>query len=225
MAVAVLADAHLGGPGGEPGPLLAQLAEIAERRPERLVLLGDLFQVWVGYRQYETPEIRAFLDAVATVRTAGVPVDYIEGNRDFFLTEGPYRAAFDRVGAEAAFVTGGVRYLAVHGDGLNDRDRQYLAWRWLSKSAPIRWTIRHLPRPVVQRLVDSTERKLTGTNFKHKVRIPEEAIRRYGESRLAEGHDVLLLGHFHEARSWRVPAGEIRLLEAWFRSRRIEWVG
>jgi UDP-2,3-diacylglucosamine hydrolase len=225
MAVAVLADAHLGGAGGEPGPLLAQLREIAARRPERLVLLGDLFQVWVGYRQFETPEIRAFLDAVTAVRAAGVPVDYIEGNRDFFLGEGPYRSAFDRVGTESAFTSGGVRYLAVHGDGLNDRDRQYLAWRWLSKSLPIRWTIRHLPGGVVGRLVHSTERKLTDTNFKHKVRIPEEAIRRFGERRLAEGHDVLLLGHFHEARSWRVAGGEIRLLEAWFRSRRIEWVG
>jgi hypothetical protein len=73
--------------------------------------------------------------------------------------------------------------------------------------------------------VHSTERKLTGTNFKHKVRIPEEAIRRYGVRRLAEGHDVLLLGHFHEARRWAVRGGEVRLLEAWFRSRRVEWVG
>src|SRR6185295_13639076 len=103
MAVAVLADAHLGGPGGEANPLLAQLAEVAARRPERLVLLGDLFQVWVGYRQFETPGIRAFLDAVSAVRAAGVPVDYIEGNRDFFLAEGPYRTEFDRVGAESAF--------------------------------------------------------------------------------------------------------------------------
>jgi UDP-2,3-diacylglucosamine hydrolase len=225
MAVAIVADAHLGGPGGPVAPLLAQLGEIARRRPERLVLLGDLFQVWVGYRQYETPEIAAFLDAVAEVRAAGVAVHYIEGNRDFFLAGGRARAAFDSIGLELAFSTGGVRYLAVHGDGLNDRDRQYLAWRWLSKSAASRLVIRHLPRRVVGPFVTSTERKLTGTNFKHKVRLPEAAIRRYGERRLAEGHDVLLLGHFHEARSWRVAHGEIRLLEAWFTSRRVEWIG
>jgi UDP-2,3-diacylglucosamine hydrolase len=224
MSVALLADAHIGGPGGEVGPLVEQLHEIRGARPERLVLLGDLFQVWVGYRQYETPEIRAFLDAVAQVRAAGVPVHYIEGNRDFFLAEGPYRSAFDSIGTEHAFRAGPLRYLAVHGDGLNDRDRQYLAWRWLSKSAPVRGVIRHLPASAVGRLVHSTERKLTGTNFKHKVRVPEEAIRAYGERRLGEGHDVLLLGHFHEPRTWRVSGGEIRLLDAWFRSRRIEWL-
>jgi UDP-2,3-diacylglucosamine pyrophosphatase LpxH len=228
VAVALIADAHLGGPGGEPEPLLAQLDGLARGRPapaERLVLLGDLFQAWVGHPQYETAAIRAFLDAVGRVRAAGVPVHYVEGNRDFFLAEGPYRSAFDSIGAEIAFETGGVRYLAVHGDGLNDRDRQYLAWRWLSKSALSRLLFRAVPKRLVAPLVDSTERKLSDTNFKHKVRVPESAIRRYGERRLAEGHDVLLLGHFHEAHRWRVAGGEIRLLEAWFRSRRVEWLG
>ena len=42
---------------------------------------------------------------------------------------------------------------------------------------------------------------------------------------LAEGHDVLLLGHFHEPRTFRVQGGEIRLLYAWFRSRQVEWLG
>lgn len=224
MAVAIVADAHIGGPGGPVGPLLVQLSEVAARQPERLVLLGDLFQVWVGFRQYETPEIRRLLEAVGAVRAAGAAVHYIEGNRDFFLAGGGASAAFDSIGTELAFAVDGVRYLAVHGDGLNDRDRQYLAWRWLSKSALSRFVLGRLPERVVGRFVSATESKLTGTNFKHKVRVPEEAIRRYGERRLAEGHDVLLLGHFHQAHSWRVAGGEIRTLEAWFSSRRVEWI-
>jgi UDP-2,3-diacylglucosamine hydrolase len=225
MAVAIVADAHLGGPGGPPGPLVEQLRELPGQGIERLVVLGDLCQVWVGYPQYETPEVRAVLAEVGRLRAAGIRVDYVEGNRDFFLAEGIYRSAFDSIGSEVAFERGGVRYLCVHGDGLNDRDRQYLAWRWLSKSALSRLLFRAVPKRLVAPLVDSTERKLSDTNFKHKVRVPESAIRRYGERRLAEGHDVLLLGHFHEAHRWRVAGGEIRLLEAWFRSRRVEWLG
>jgi UDP-2,3-diacylglucosamine hydrolase len=224
MAVALIADAHLGGPGGAPGPLVEQLHEIAASGAERLVLLGDLFQVWVGFRQFETAAIRQFLDGVATVRSSGIPVHYVEGNRDFFLGRGVYAESFDSVGFEFAFETGGVRYLAVHGDGLNDRDRQYLAWRWLSKSALSRLTMAAVPKRLVQSFVESTERKLSNTNFKHKRQVPEEAIRRYAEPRLAEGHDVLLLGHFHEPRSWHLAGGEIRLLDAWFRSHRIEWL-
>jgi UDP-2,3-diacylglucosamine pyrophosphatase LpxH len=224
VSVAIIADSHIGGPGGAVEPLLEQMRALPGQGAERLVLLGDLFQVWVGYAQYETPDVAAFLAVVDELRGRGLRVDYIEGNRDFFLAEGPYRKRFDSIGFEVALKQGALRYLFVHGDGLNDRDRQYLAWRWLSKSAPVRGVIRHLPRPIVSRLVHSTERKLTGPNFKHKVRVPEEAIRAYGEKRLAEGHDVLFLGHFHEARTWRVPGGEIRLLDSWFHSRRVEWL-
>lgn len=225
MRVAVVADAHLGGPGGEAQPLADQLERLALEGAGRLVLLGDLFQAWVGFHQYETPGIRRFLDAIAMLRRAGLAVDYVEGNRDFFLAEGPYRDCFDSVGSECAFTAGGVRYLAVHGDGLNDRDRQYLAWRWLSKSGPVKMVIRGVPQRIVGRFVDAAERRLSRTNFKHKAEVPEAAIRRYGTRRLAEGHDVLLLGHFHEPKSFIVPGGEIRLLDAWFRSRRVEWLG
>jgi UDP-2,3-diacylglucosamine pyrophosphatase LpxH len=154
-----------------------------------------------------------------------VRVDYVEGNRDFFLAGSLYADAFDTVGREVEFDAGGRRCLAVHGDGLNDRDRQYLFWRWLSKSALSRLLLRALPGPLARRAVASTERRLAGTNFKHKRRIPEEAILRYAERRLGEGHDLLLLGHFHEERRWRVARGEIWLLEAWFSSRRVEWIG
>jgi UDP-2,3-diacylglucosamine hydrolase len=225
MKVALVADAHIEGPGGEPGPLVEQIAALPGAGVERLILLGDIFQAWVGFRQFETPAVRAILDAVATLRAKGLRVDYIEGNRDFFIAEGPYREAFDFVGLETSFEAAGRRFLAVHGDGLNDRDRQYLAWRWLSKSWPVKTAIRSLPKPVVSRFVDRTERKLSVTNFKHKAAVPEAAIRRYAERRLAEGHDVLLLGHFHEPRTWPVAGGEIRLLDAWFRARRVELYG
>jgi len=225
LSLAVVADAHLGGPGGEAAPLVAQLDALAAAGVDRLVLLGDLLQVWVGFRQYETAEARALLDAVARSRARGVRVDYVEGNRDFFLAEGPYAEAFDSIGTEVAATAAGVRYLFVHGDGLNDRDRQYLAWRWLSKSWAVKSVIRTLPAAFVGRFVHGTERKLSGTNFKHKARVPVDAITRYAERRLAEGHDVLVLGHFHEERRWQVAGGEVLLLDAWFRSRRVERFG
>jgi UDP-2,3-diacylglucosamine hydrolase len=225
MSVAVVADAHLGGPGGAAGPLISQLEALPGAGIRRVILLGDLCQVWVGFPAFETPEVTALLAAIARLRAAGVRVDYIEGNRDFFLAEGPYRARFDSVGLETDFEAGGKRYLAVHGDGLNDRDRRYLAWRWLSKSWAVRGAVRLLPSQVARVFVDRTERKLSGTNFKHRARIPREAIVRYGERRLAEGYDTLLLGHFHEPHRWTVRGGEILLLDAWFRGRRVEVFG
>lgn len=223
--IALIADAHLGGPGGNAGPLIQQLEELPAQGFDRLILMGDLFQAWIGSPRFETPDITAVVAALRGLRLRGLRIDYVEGNRDFFLAGSPYTDAFDQVVPEVAFEVEGTRYLAVHGDGLNDRDWQYRFWRTLSKSAPVRFAVTHTPQRLAHRMVHSTEQRLSQTNFKYKAKLPEEAIRRYAERRLAEGHDVLLLGHFHEPRVWTVQGGEVRLLDAWFRSRRVERLG
>ena len=203
---------------------MRQLEALPAAGCERLVLLGDLFQAWVGEPPFETPEIVAVVAALRRLRAAGLRADYIEGNRDFFLAESVYADAFEVVATEVAFSHGGTRYLAVHGDGLNERDWRYRFWRRVSKSAASRTMVRRVPSRLARRLVSGTERRLSRTNFKHRAALPEAAIRRYGERRLAEGHDVLLLGHFHERRVIAVAGGEIRLLPAWFKSRAVEWL-
>lgn len=222
--VAVVADAHLGGPGGAAGPLIEQLRGLPQRGCSRLVLLGDLFQLWIGDRRYETDDIAKVVTTLAALRSSGVRVDYVEGNRDFFLAESPYRHAFDSVGSELAFEAGGTSYLAVHGDGLDRRDWKYRFWRALSKSAFARLVARRIPRPIAGRAVRGTERTLSATNVRHKRHIPEEVLRAYGRRRLAEGHDVLLLGHFHEPRELEVPGGTVRLLDAWYNDRSVLWL-
>ncbi|HEY2291335.1 MAG TPA: hypothetical protein VGM86_11600 [Thermoanaerobaculia bacterium] len=223
-SIAIVADAHLGGPGGPVGPLIDQLRALPGQGCRRLVLMGDLFQAWVGFRSFETADVRAVVAALRDLRARGVRIDYVEGNRDFFLAGSPYADAFDHLALETSFEVGGGRYLAVHGDGLNDKDWKYRFWRRLSKSALVRLAVRATPRALAHKIVHSTERRLSRTNFKHRAALPEAAIRAYAERRLAEGHDVLLLGHFHEPQVWKVAGGEVRLLDAWFRSREVEWL-
>ena len=223
MPIALLADAHLGGPGGSGDELGAQLEALSVECCERLVVLGDLFHVWVGYRRYETEELRRLLPVIQNLRNRGVPVHYIEGNRDFYLASGDYASCFDSIGYEYAFVSDGVRYLAVHGDGLNDRDWRYRFWRRASKNPLSRVVLRTLPF-LGSRFLNRTDKRLSNTNFEHKKEIPEADIRRYAEVRLADAHDVLLLGHFHEPQRWSVTGGEVRVIDAWFRSRQLEWL-
>lgn len=224
MPVAAVADAHLNGPGGDAAPLVAQLDEIDPERCERLVLLGDLFQVWVGSRRFETADVALVADALKRLRAKGVPTHYIEGNRDFFLRGSEYEECFDSIGAEFAFETAGRRYLVVHGDGLNARDYLYRFWRRFSKNRLSRLGMLGLPRALAGHLIHRAERGLSKTNFKHKSSIPEEVLIDYGQRRLAEGYDELLLGHFHEPRSWSVPGGTVRILDAWFNTRDVEWI-
>ena len=222
MSVALIADSHISGPGGPAGPLVQQLRALPGSGVEHLILMGDIFQAWVGYSHFETPDIREVVEVLRELREGGLRVEYIEGNRDFFLQGSRYETAFDRIAMETSFEVDGCRYLCVHGDGLDDNDTQYRRWRVLSKSWPVRFLIRWLPGILARKLVSSTERRLADTNFKHKQRIPREAIERYATRRLAEGFDRLLLGHFHEHRRWTVSGGEVEIFEAWFTSRRVE---
>ena len=223
MSVALVADAHLSGPGGAAGPLVEQLLGLCGGGCTRLVFLGDLFHTWVGYSRFETSDVRQVAVAIAKLRGEGVFVSYVEGNRDFFVADS-YAGIFDTIGTEVSFEHDGLRYLAVHGDGLNDRDLRYRFWRSLSKSGPSRLLFRTLPTRLARWLFVDVERRLSRGNFKHKREIPIEAIRAFGRRRLAEGHDVLLLGHFHEPLSLRLPEGEVRILDAWFRSRDLLWL-
>jgi UDP-2,3-diacylglucosamine pyrophosphatase LpxH len=221
VQIAIVADAHLGGPGGSAAPLVDQLRRLPDMGCERLVILGDLFHVWVGDQRYETPEIVSAVAALRELRRRGVWIGYVEGNRDFFLARSPYRDAFDEIGLELVVQYRGRRCLFVHGDGLNSRDVRYRFWRWLSKSPPSRLLFRRLPGSLARRIVAGTERRLGRTNFRHKERIPDEVITSYAARRLREGYDLLLLGHFHEPRRYRVAGGEAQIVEAWFHEPRL----
>ena len=225
LPVAVLSDAHLGGRGGDGRDLVGQLDALSSSNCRFLLLIGDLFQVWLADPRCETSEIKRLLPALEGVRERGVPTVYIEGNRDFFLRGSRYARMFDKVALEHDFELGGVRYLVVHGDGLNDRDWRYRFWRRLSKNAVCGALVSVLPGRLVRWMLYAGESALSRTNFRHKLELPVEVIRRYGERRLGEGHDVVLLGHFHRAVSWQVIGGEVRIFDAWYNDRRLVWLG
>jgi UDP-2,3-diacylglucosamine pyrophosphatase LpxH len=224
MAVAVVADAHLGASGELVSDLIEQLESLDGERCERLLLLGDLFHVWIGNPRFETPEIAAVVRTLGRLRERSLPIDYIEGNRDFFVGRSVYADLFDSVATELSFEVDGRRFLAVHGDGINKRDYLYRFWRRLSKNPVSELAMNRLPRRLADRLIYGFERELAKTNFRHRRGLPEDVICSYAERRLREGYDVVVLGHFHQARRWEVPGGEVMVLDAWFRSRRIEWI-
>ena len=224
MSIAVIADAHIDGPGGAPEPLVEQLEELGSLGCDHLLLLGDLFQVWVGHPKFETPAISLVVEELRRLRSTGLRIDYVEGNRDFFLARSVYSDAFDSVSTEVAMEIDGRRIQAVHGDGLVAEDLSYRFWKLLSKNPASRIASGLVPGPLARRMVHRTEERLAATNFKHKLEIPERAILDYARSRFQEGYDELLLGHFHDACEWEIDGGRVRLLEAWFRHQRVHWL-
>ena len=217
---AIFADCHVGRRPGDEGPFLEALQIARRRGATAITLLGDIFHYFIAHPKFETPAIARFLEVARGLSAAGVPVTYVEGNRDFFLRGSYAESSFAAVCDEQTFEAGGRRFLATHGDRLNEKDLPYRFWRFLSKNPVSRVALDFFPKEAGNRLVWKVEARLYRSNFKHKTRLPVEFIRAFAEKRFGQGVDVLLLGHFHKSWSEEVGAGRVEILPAFVEEKR-----
>jgi UDP-2,3-diacylglucosamine pyrophosphatase LpxH len=222
--LAFVGDVHL-----EPDdPLLSEFLEFLEqlgRSCSRIVFTGDLFTVWLGRPELEQPHHVAVLSKLSELREQGVVLRYIEGNHDFRIGDGRAGAAFDDVGHETLCESfGGLSILIAHGDLANSSDRRYRRWRRFAR-CPLIWGLFNLlPRRGRISLAEATERRMRSTNLDHKREFPEEQVLAYAASFLEAGHDIVVLGHFHEERDLVLGgterSGRVVVLPEWKGSRR-----
>lgn len=145
----LISDLHL-----EPGrpditATLLHLLATTARGEDRLYILGDLFEVWLGDDDDSTLADRIAV-ALAELSATGTRIFLLHGNRDFLL--GPHYAA--RCGAtmlEEPQVLDyhGHRYALLHGDILCTRDIGYQALRAQVRDPA--WQQAFLARPLDER--------------------------------------------------------------------------
>jgi len=218
--VAVFADSHLGQAEGDADDFLAALAEVRERGFRTAVLLGDIFQYFIGDKKFETAIVRRVVAGWEELARRGMSLRYVEGNRDFFLKGSPFARSFSAYGETDGIEVGGRRYAFVHGDRINTGDIPYRLWRLLSKN-PISFGImKVLPGPLARSIVARTETRLYRTNFRHKRRLPGPFLVAEAARARRAGYDDLLIGHFHIDRRFETEEGRARILPAWLEERR-----
>ena len=190
-------DVHLDRDDRQLPPFLAFLERLG-RTSRQIVLMGDLFNLWIGRAELEQPHQTAVIERLAELRGRGVAVRYLEGNRDYRI--GPCyagRAIDDAADRPIVERFAGKRIVAVHGDLANAEDRRYRAWRRVSRSR-LAWLLFNLfPRALRLRLADSLEQRLRSSNKEFKSEFPEPIIRAYAARLLGPQDDALILGHFH----------------------------
>ena len=218
--MAVFADAHLGQAPRDGEDFLAALSDVSRRGFRTVVLLGDIFHVFIGDAKFETPLVRRVLDGWRALAADGVALRYVEGNRDFFLAGTPFAASFAAYGETDGLEVGGTRYAFVHGDRVNTRDLPYRFWRVLSKNPISKAALGVIPGPLARAIVGETEKRLYRTNFKHKSRLPETELLAEARRARGTGYDRLLVGHFHVERRLEAPDGAVHVLPAWLEERK-----
>lgn len=197
----VIADLHLDavGPGAESDSFRRFLASI--RGAPCLLVLGDLFDAWIGPSQCELAAARRVVEALRERVAQGTRVECLVGNRDFLLErrfEAASGARVHRGGVSARI--GGERVLFVHGDELCTLDHAYQRMKRVLRSAPMLWGVPRLPRFVAlacaRRLRRASVRAVAAKPPASKAQQTEEAVRLAREA----GCATLVCGHAHEFR-------------------------
>jgi UDP-2,3-diacylglucosamine hydrolase len=211
----VIGDSHIGLSDGSEKPIVAWLDRLAALQPRALYLNGDLFHYLIADPKFYTSSVEKVFQRLQQLRDSGVPIHYVEGNRDFFLRGSFAERAVTDVGMEFAIEANDRKYLIVHGDMINDRDLPYRFWRFASKNPISRHSLKLIPKGLARKFVDSVEARLSGTNFKHKTRLPTERMEAYARTRAGEGFTHVVFGHFHH--KLVLPgAATVTVLPAWY---------
>jgi len=193
----VIGDSHIGLADGNENPIIDWTNRLAALKPRALYLNGDLFHYLIAHPKFTTASVQKVFARFRELRDSGIPVHYVEGNRDFFIKGSFVEDAVSDIALEFPIVAGAKKYLIVHGDMINDRDLPYRFWRRASKNPLSKFAINLIPKNTARKFVDSVEQRLSKTNFKHKSRLPVEIMSEYGRKRAAEGFTDVVFGHFH----------------------------
>jgi len=219
LPIALLGDAHLRENDPEVEAFIAFLDDLP-RDIAVLAILGDLFSAWIGRPEVNHAHHARVLEALRRLRARGCRLIYVEGNHDFFLRNLVAGDPFDALTETTLDVeAGGRRLHLAHGDLVNRHDRQYRAWRALSKNRLFFAAFNMLPRRRRQRLVDDLERGMANTNMAFRGGFPLAESLFYARRRIAAGCEVMVFGHFHEERRIEVTeggrTGVLFVLPAW----------
>ncbi len=216
MRALFLADAHLCKPDDPNYRTLLAFLEEQAGRTDLLVLLGDIFEFWIG-KDKPTADYIPVIDAFERMRQQGTKLVYVEGNHDFHL--GPvFTQKLDcKVLPDGGTIElDGKKVYLAHGDLANPSDINYRRLRNLLRGRMVRFLIRTLPVAFVQRIATSSSNKSrrSSGNKRHQW-TARNILQPYAEALIASGHQAVITGHYHNPFQLELEGGELIALGDW----------
>ncbi len=204
----VVADLHLDVEKAGGGAAFAKWLGGVHGAP-RLIVLGDLFEFWVGPAQLGSTGAIEVTRALSSLSEAGTAIDIVPGNRDFLLERSFERASGSRVHPQGlvGLTERGGRVLFLHGDELSTQDRGYQRLRRVLRSRVVRWAAPRLPFALARSLARSMRRTSKRTVAAKAPEVLEMQSAEAERRAEAAGATVLVCGHAHRSRDQRLAGG------------------
>jgi UDP-2,3-diacylglucosamine hydrolase len=200
-----ISDLHLA--PQRPAATEALFRFLSETAPdaERLYVLGDLFDYWIGDDGLAEPFNRGMADAFSRLAARGAQLYFMHGNRDFLLGQGFTQAAGMTLlddGTEVDLY--GRRTLLMHGDALCTDDVEYQKLRAVVRDPA--WQRTFLAKPIQERIRAAQALRSESEQAKQ-GKIPaimdvtpatvESVLRAHSYPRLIHGHTHRPARHEH----------------------------
>ncbi|MBL4722737.1 MAG: UDP-2,3-diacylglucosamine diphosphatase [Alloalcanivorax venustensis] len=193
----LISDLHLDPARPEHLAALETLLDNHTGKADRLYVLGDLFEAWIGDDD-DSPFNRQAIDAFRRFSDAGSELFFMHGNRDFLLGD---KFADDCGGVllDEGTVADlyGTRALLMHGDSLCTEDHAYQQFRAMARDP--QWQQGMLTKPLEERraLAQGMRMQSQGNNANKPENImdvtPAEVVRVMEDA----GVRHLIHGHTH----------------------------
>ena len=204
----VIADLHLD-PADE-GECSRFRSWLSERDGlERLVVLGDLFDAWVGPGHARMQGAQEVLGALRDVTARGGAVELVWGNRDFLLDDSIAADVGARLCRDALLGVSesGERALFVHGDELCTLDTSYQRLRRVLRSRWVTGLLLRLPLSLtlwIAKRLRSGSRRAVGRKAPEEMSMQQDVVEALSAENSAK---VLVCGHAHHWRDEEVGDG------------------
>lgn len=204
-----ISDLHL--QAEAPATVQALKHYLASTTADAVVVLGDLFEAWVGDDAVAQPGFAADCAAVLRAASTHRPLYFMPGNRDFLLGGAMADACgMALLSDPTVLVFAGRRWLLSHGDLLCLADTAYLRYR-AQVHAP-EWIAQFLRKPLAER--EALARQMREASRAHQRLAPyadvdAEAARRW---LVAAEAATLIHGHTHHPGDHALGQGLCRVV-------------
>ena len=213
--LAVVADLHLRpDSGAEVDCFVAELAGLHHRHC--LVVLGDLFDAWIGPGGFEEGHFPKLSHAISDFVAKGGRAILVRGNRDMLMSPSDGLPLRLELADGVLLGSAGSATLLVHGDQFCIHDRGYQLLRSILRCWPIRVFLRALPCSTRRWLAARMRANSTSSVARKpldQLSLVDSAIE---DECIAKGANKVVIGHLHQAQIRELGMGiELEVLPAW----------
>ena len=208
-----VSDVHLS--ADEPATAAAWRGYLAQTQADAVIVLGDLFEVWMGDDQCTSGDSFTLECTQALHQLSQrIPVFFMHGNRDFLAGQGLMQACGTQLLADpTVLVLGQERVLLSHGDALCLDDVRYQAFRTQVRSPD--WQKSFLAQSLPQRQALASQLRLQSQQAQAQrlaagqswADVDHAATDQWLQS---TGCQWLLHGHTHRPAHHALPSGRYR---------------